>query len=92
MKLNDEKRIQSAYDYAPSQCVSPDDFLHNTYSEHRLSDPIHVREKVYYQEWIKIASNTLAYLLSDEVNKADYENLSQRDLEVAATLMPMARL
>lgn len=86
MKLNDVKRTQSAYD-AYHSVNSPEDFYHKSYSEHRLSDTINVREKVYYQEWIKIASNTLAYLLSDEVNKADYKNLSQRDLEVAATLM-----
>jgi hypothetical protein len=88
MKLNDEKRTQSAYDYAPGECIiSPEDFSHHSYSIHRILASVNVKERVYYDEWIKIASNTLAYLLSDKINKPDYENLSQRDLEVAASLM-----
>jgi hypothetical protein len=87
VKLNDPKRTASAYYYASGYKVSTNDFSHLTYHPHRLDDPINIREKMFYEEWRKIASNTLAYLLSDEINVPDYENLSQRDLEVAATLI-----
>jgi hypothetical protein len=87
MKLNDEKRTQSAYDYASSEFFNPENFFHHSYSIHRILSSVNVKERVYYDEWIKIASNTLAYLLSDKINEPDYENLSQRDLEVAASLM-----
>ncbi len=88
MNLNDPRRTTSAYDYVDKVFADPTrHFQHQTYDSHRLSDPIYIKEKIFYEEWVKGASRTLAFLLSDEINVADYENLSQRDLEVAATLI-----
>jgi hypothetical protein len=91
MKLNDPKRTTWPYEYAyglnRKACTDPTQFSHHSYDLHRLKDnPL---EAQALQKWIEInkRSDILAYLLSDKVNEAQHDRLSQRDLEVAATLM-----
>jgi hypothetical protein len=89
MRLDHPKRTNSAYEYVDPaiEFPTPEDWKHKTYSENRLSVDFNEAEKIYLDEWQKIASKTLAYILNEVSNEASFETISQRDIEVAATLM-----